>query len=56
MNAKRFIGIALIGAFAALGALMLVPGLATMLGRLIANLWVTVLGTIAGILGGLLGS
>ena len=35
---------------------LLVPGFATILGRLIANLWVTVMGAVAGILGGLMGA
>ena len=36
-------------------AALLVPGLATIVGRMIANLWVTVMGAVAAILGGLMG-
>lgn len=35
---------------------LLVPGFATLLGRVVANLWVTVMSAVAGILGGFMGS
>lgn len=49
-----------IGAFAIVlivgfAVALLVPGFATLLGRLVANLWVTVMGAVAGILGGFMG-
>lgn len=56
MNARRLIGAALIAGFAIGAVLLLVPGFATLVGRLIANLWVTVLAAVAGILGAFLGS
>lgn len=37
-------------------ALLLAPNFATLMGRFVANLWVTVMGAVAGILGGLIGS
>lgn len=43
-------------AIVAVALLLLVPGFATLLGRLVANLWVAVMGAVAGILGGLIGS
>ncbi|MEZ5970576.1 MAG: hypothetical protein R3C31_02040 [Hyphomonadaceae bacterium] len=51
-----FFGIAIIAVFFVLAIVMLVPGFATIVGGLIANLWVTVMGAVAGILGGLIGS
>lgn len=56
MNARRFIGAALIVGFVIAAAALLVPGFATLVGRLIANLWVTVLAAVAGILGAFLGA
>ncbi|MEQ1692151.1 MAG: hypothetical protein ABMA00_12755 [Gemmatimonas sp.] len=55
MNAKRLVGWALIAAFVVVVAVMLAPGFATLVGRAIANLWVTVMGAVAGILGGFIG-
>ncbi len=56
MNAKRLVGAALITAFVVVAAALLVPGLATVVGRAIANLWVTVMAAVAGILGGFIGA
>lgn len=56
MNAKRLFGVALIAVFVIVAAALLVPGFATIIGRMIANLWVTVMAAVAGILGGLIGS
>jgi len=49
-------GIAIVAAFFAIAAFMLVPGFATLLGQAIASLWVTVIGALAGIVGGLFGA
>ena len=46
----------LIIALVAVAVAFLVPSFATILGGLIASLWVTVMGAVAGILGGLMGS
>lgn len=54
--AKGGLGAALIIAAVAIALILLVPGFATLLGRLVADLWVTVMGAVAGILGGVLGS
>lgn len=53
--AKGSLGAVLIIAAVAIGVTLLVPGFATILGRLIANLWVTVMAAVLGILGGLMG-
>jgi hypothetical protein len=53
--AKGGLGAALIIAVAAIALVFLVPGFATLLGRLVADLWVTVMGAVAGLLGGLFG-
>ncbi|MGQ0534063.1 MAG: hypothetical protein ACT4OF_15430 [Caulobacteraceae bacterium] len=53
--ARGRLGAILIVALAAIALAFLVPGLATLVGRLIANLWVTVMGAVAGILGGFFG-
>ncbi len=53
---RRGLGALLIVALVIIAALLLVPSFATLLGRLVANLWVTVMGAVAGILGGLMGS
>lgn len=57
MRARRgsLFGIAIVAAFFVIAAIMLVPGLATLVGRAIANLWVTVMGAVASILGGFIG-
>ncbi|MBK6704726.1 MAG: hypothetical protein IPL62_02590 [Caulobacteraceae bacterium] len=54
--AKGGIGAILIIALVAVAVAFLVPSFATILGGLIASLWVTVMGAVAGILGGLMGS
>jgi hypothetical protein len=54
--AKGGLGAALIIAAVAIALILLVPGFATLLGRLVADLWVTVMGAVAGILGGVMGS
>jgi hypothetical protein len=56
LNGKRILGPALIIALVIVAALLLVPGFATLIGRMIANLWVTVMAAVAGILGGFIGS
>jgi len=56
LSAKRFVGVVLIAAVVLAAALLLVPGSATLLGRVIADLWVTVMAAVAGILGGFIGS
>lgn len=56
MNAKRLFGVALITAFVIVAMALLVPGFATIVGRTIANLWVTVMAAVAGILGGFFGA
>jgi hypothetical protein len=53
--AKGGIGAVVIIACVAVGIAFLVPGFATILGALIANLWVTVMAAVAGILGGFFG-
>lgn len=39
-----------------LTAAALTPGFATFIGRMVANLWVTVMSAVAGLLGGFFGS
>lgn len=56
MKRGSVFGIAIIVLFFAIAAVALVPGFATIIGRLIANLWVTVMAAVAGILGGFIGS
>lgn len=58
MSSRRgsFFGIAIVAVFFVIAAVMLVPGFATLIGRVIANLWVTVMAAVAGILGGFIGS
>ena len=53
--AKGGIGAILIIALVAVAVAFLVPSFATILGGLIARLWVTVMGAVAGTLGGLMG-
>jgi hypothetical protein len=53
--AKGGLGAALIIAAVAIALILLVPGFATLLGRLVADLWVTVMGAVAGLLGGVFG-
>ncbi|MEQ1817661.1 MAG: hypothetical protein ABL871_03545 [Terricaulis sp.] len=55
MNAKRLVGLALIAAFVVVVAALPVPGFATLVGRAIANLWVTVMAAVAGLLGAFIG-
>lgn len=54
--AKGGLGAALIILAVAIAIAFLVPGFATVVGRLIANLWVTVMAAVAGILGAFIGS
>lgn len=54
--AKGGLGAVIIIALVAVAIAFLVPGFATILGGVIASLWVTVMGAVAGILGGLMGS
>lgn len=54
--AKGGIGAIFLIALVAAAVAFLVPSFATILGGLIASLWVTVMGAVAGILGGLMGS
>ncbi len=54
--ARGGLGAILIVALVAVALVFLVPGFATLIGSLIANLWVTVMGAVAGILGGFFGS
>jgi hypothetical protein len=53
--ARGGLGAVLIIAVAAIAVAFLVPGFATVLGALIADLWVTVMAAVAGILGGFFG-
>jgi hypothetical protein len=53
--ARGGLGAILIVALVAIALVFLVPGFATVIGGLIANLWVTVMGAVAGILGGFFG-
>lgn len=54
--ARRGIGAMIVVAMVVGAVALLVPGFATILGGLIASLWVTVMGAVAGILGGLMGA
>jgi hypothetical protein len=54
--AKGGLGAALIIAVVAVALVVLLPGFATLLGRLVGGLWVTVMGAIAGLLGGFFGA
>ncbi|MEZ5961232.1 MAG: hypothetical protein R3C30_12505 [Hyphomonadaceae bacterium] len=54
--AKSGVGALIIIALAVIAAVLLIPGFATILGGLIASLWVTVMSAVVGILGGLMGS
>lgn len=51
MSGKRALSFGLIAALVVVAVLLLVPGFATIVGRMIANLWVTVMAAVAGILG-----
>jgi hypothetical protein len=53
--AKGGLGAALIIAVVGIALVLLVPGFATLLGRLVADLWVTVMGAVAGLLGSVFG-
>lgn len=53
---RRFWGAVCVAAVVVATALLLVPSLATLMGRLVANLWVAVMGAVAGILGGMIGA
>lgn len=53
--AKGGIATILIIAVVAIALVLLVPGSATFLGRLVADLWVTVMGAVAGLLGSFFG-
>ncbi len=53
---RRGLRMLLIVALVIIAALLLVPSFAALLGHLVADLWVTVMGAVAGILGGLMGS
>jgi len=53
---KRGVGIIVLAAVVIAAAMLLVPGVATFVGGLIASLWITVMGAVAGILGGILGA
>lgn len=55
-KARSVLGVVLVVIVVAIAALLLVPGFATIIGRMIANLWVTVMAAVAGILGGFMGS
>jgi hypothetical protein len=54
-TAKGGIGAVVIVAAIIIALALLAPGFATVLGRLIADLWVTVMAAVAGILGGFFG-
>ena len=54
--AKGGVGAFVIVVIVGFAVALLVPGFATLLGRVVANLWVTVMGAVAGILGGFMGS
>lgn len=55
-SARRNLAAVLILAVAVVAAAALVPGFATFVGRLVANLWVTVMSALAGIVGGFFGA
>ena len=49
----RRLGVVAMLAVAAVAVWMLAPGFATLLGRLIADLWVTVMSVVVGLFGGI---
>lgn len=53
--AKGGIATIVIIAAVVVALVLLVPGFATFLGRLVADLWVTVMGAVAGLLGSFFG-
>ena len=55
-SARRNAGAVLILIVVVLAAAALVPGFATFVGRVVANLWVTVMGAVAGLLGSFFGA
>jgi hypothetical protein len=55
LRARSLAGAALILAVVVTAAVLLVPSFALGLARLVADLWVTVMGAIAGLLGGIFG-
>lgn len=52
ISARGMLGVALVVALVLAAALLLVPSFAVGLGRLLADLWVTVMGAVAGLLAG----
>lgn len=54
-SARRNLGAVLILIVVVVAAVALVPGFAALVGRMVANLWVTVMSAVAGILGGFFG-
>ena len=52
----RGLGALLIVVLVVAAAVLLVPGFTTILARLVADLWITVMSAIAGLLGGIMGS
>lgn len=55
-NVRSVLGAALVVIVLGTLALLFVPGFATLLARLVADLWITVIGAIAGLFGGLFGA
>lgn len=55
-TARRNLGAVLVLLVVVIAAAALVPGFAAFVGRMVANLWVTVMSAVAGILGGFLGA
>lgn len=55
-NVRFALAAALVVIVLATLAVLFVPGAATLLGRLVADLWITVIGAVAGLLGGLFGA
>lgn len=53
---RRNLGAVLVLLVVVIAAAALVPGFAAVVGRMVANLWVTVMSAVAGILGGFLGA
>ena len=54
IKSRPLLGAMLVAVILVVAAVMLVPSFATGLARLIADLWVTVMGAVAGLLGGVL--
>ncbi len=55
LTARSLAGVVLILAAAVAAAALLVPSFALGLARLVADLWVTVMGAVAGLIGGIFG-